>query len=257
MERTALRALLRTTRNFPTYQIRIKVFLRDDIFDNIIGPGGFTALSHIEARCAATLRWGRQEIQLLIVKRFSFNARIRSSFQIDKARIEQNDMEHATEIFGRLFPAQAASGKNQSPTLDWIFHHCEDGRGVVTPRDVLDLLEAALKAQVNHLQRGQSLTEFLVGPQALKEGWVELSVRKCRNYLHAEFPDFWHDIKKFENAKAEHNAKSLATLLGPDWQSKADDLVSLGFLQHRPGPRTYTIPLLFRPGMGVKQGKAF
>ena len=36
LEQIALRALLRTTRNFPTETIRIKLFLRDDIFENVL-----------------------------------------------------------------------------------------------------------------------------------------------------------------------------------------------------------------------------
>ena len=50
LERTALRALLRATRNFPSEQIRIKIFLRDDILESVVlNPEGFTALSHIGA----------------------------------------------------------------------------------------------------------------------------------------------------------------------------------------------------------------
>jgi hypothetical protein len=258
LERVALRALLRTTRNFPTDLIRIKLFLRDDIFENVVlGKDGFTALSHIEARKAATLRWGPKEIQMLLVKRFTANPRVRTAFQIVKERIEQNDMEHAVEVFGRLFPPQVISGKRQSGTLDWIYHHCEDGRGVVTPRDVLDLLQFALKAQVSHMQRGQVPTSFLMGPQALREGLDELSKKKCRTYLEAEFPGFWPDIKKFESLKAEYNDASLASLLGEHWRQKTEDLVGLGFLQRRPKTNTHTIPFLFRCGMGIRQGKAF
>lgn len=258
LERVALRALLRSTRNFSTDLIRIKLFLRDDIFENIlVGSDGFTALSHVEARRAETLRWGPKEIQLLIVKRLVTNSQVRRLYRIEQIAIDQNDMEYAEEIFEKIFPEQVVAGNHQSKTLDWIYHHCEDGRGVVTPRDVIDLLEIAFKKQADHLRRGTAEIKTLVGPQALKEALTDLSKKKCRTYLEAEFPEFWSDIKKFKGSKAEHNTDSLEHLLGSKWASKAENLVSLGFLQHRLKSKTYIVPPLFRAGMDIRQGKAF
>jgi len=258
LERKALRALLATTRNFPTASIRIKLFLRDDIFESVlVGHEGFTALTHIEARRCPTLRWSPKDIQLLIVKRFSTNSRVRTFFKIDRRLIEQNDMEHAVEVFNRMFPIQVVPGKRQSGTLDWLYHHCEDGRGVVTPRDVIDLLEFALKGQVDNLNRGVEKSELLVGALALKEAFVELSKKKCRTYLEAEFPEFWPDIKKFENSKAEHNEQSLTKLLGEKWKDKVEDLMALGFLKQHPKRNTFVVPFIFRVGMSLRQGKAF
>jgi hypothetical protein len=257
LERVALRSLLRTTRNFPTDIIRLKLFLRDDIFENILrDEEGFTALSHIEARRAPTLKWGPYEIQLLIVKRFCGTQKVRAALRAEKLLIEQNDPDHAKDVFSRIFPAQVVPGKNQSNTLDWIYHHCADGRGVVTPRDVIDLLEFAIKSQVEHLRRGASFMDCFIGPVALKEGLKELSQKKCRTYLEAEFPEFWPDIKKFENSKAEHNEISLKRLMGAEWNRKVEDLVSLGFLQNRPLSKTVIVPFLFRAGMGIRQGKS-
>jgi hypothetical protein len=259
LERTALRSLLRATRNFPTERVRIKIFLRDDILENVVlGSEGFTALSHIEARCATTLKWGAKEINLLIVKRFAANHRVRRLCAIAKSRIDDNDMEHAEEVFYRIFPSQVISGKNQSRTSEWIYHHCEDGRGVVTPRDVIDLLEFAVKAQIAYLQRGgHPEPDCLIGAQALKDALGELSKKKCRTYLEAEFPQFWPEIRKFEHAKAEHNSQSLQKLLGKGWHEKVDDLMAIGFLQKRPQSKSFIIPFVFRPGLAVRQGKAF
>lgn len=223
----------------------------------MVGTEGFTALSHIEARRAATLSWGQKDIQLLIVKRFAANSRVRTIFGIDKLRIEQNDMEHSVEVFNKFFPPQVVPGKRQSDTLGWLYHHCEDGRGVVTPRDIIDLLEFALKAQVNNLERGSESPDYLVGGQALRDAFIELSKKKCRTYLEAEFPEFWPDIKKFENSKAEHNAASLTGLFGENFKERVDDLRAIGFLQHRPKSNTFVIPFIFRIGMNMRQGKAF
>ncbi len=68
-ERRALRGLLRSLRLFSSSRIRLKVFLRDDIFEHIVRPEGFTALTHITSRMSDTLRWSEDQILDLIVKR--------------------------------------------------------------------------------------------------------------------------------------------------------------------------------------------
>ena len=119
-------------------------------------------------------------------------------------------------------------------------------------------LEFAVKAQIEQLQRGaHPEPDCVIGSQALKEALVELSKKKCRTYLQAEFPQFWADIRRFENAKAEHNNQSLQKLLGKDCHEKIDDLLAIGFLQKRPLSKSFIIPFLFRPGLAVRQGKAF
>jgi hypothetical protein len=58
LERTALRGLLRAMRYFASESIRVKVFLRDDMLDQVVrGEEGFTALTHVTVRRADTLRW--------------------------------------------------------------------------------------------------------------------------------------------------------------------------------------------------------
>jgi hypothetical protein len=59
VERTALRGLLRAIRYFASASIRVKVFLRDDMLEQIVGDEeeGFTALTHVTVRQADTLRW--------------------------------------------------------------------------------------------------------------------------------------------------------------------------------------------------------
>ena len=74
LERTALRGILRASRYFSSDSIRVKIFLRDDMFEQIVrNPDGFTALTHITARQADTLRWTDDQILAMVVKRFFAN----------------------------------------------------------------------------------------------------------------------------------------------------------------------------------------
>ena len=60
------------------------------------------------------------------------------------------------EVFYRVFPPTVHSGPNQSPTLRWIYNHVKDGRDVVTPRDVIDLLTRATQRQRDELEANPS-----------------------------------------------------------------------------------------------------
>ncbi len=57
VEKRALRALLSTTQAFKSEHLRLKVFLRDDIFSSVTdAPEGFVGLTHVMSRCSPVLR---------------------------------------------------------------------------------------------------------------------------------------------------------------------------------------------------------
>ena len=58
--------------------IRIKIFLRDDMLEQAVSvPEGFTALTHLTARQADTLRWSEENILTMLVKRLFANEALR------------------------------------------------------------------------------------------------------------------------------------------------------------------------------------
>lgn len=62
LETRALRGLLKSLRIFESQEIKIKVFLRDDILNQVVSDGkGFTALTHLTAQKADTLRWDKNK----------------------------------------------------------------------------------------------------------------------------------------------------------------------------------------------------
>ncbi len=255
-ERIALRALLRTTSSFRTELLRIKIFLRDDIFDSVTEtPGGFPALTHIVSRCSDTLRWNRDQILHLIVNRVWTSQQIRHYFKIRKDRTDV-DQSYREEVFYRVFPEKIRRGKNQSRTLEWIFRHCEDSNGVVTPRDVIDLIKFAKSNQLDVYKSNPTDMLSLLSPSAIIHGHQEMSIKKKGTYLKAEFDHFWKDIEKFENVRAEHDGRSLRGILGADWERVTKDLRSIGFLRFNAKAKTYSIPFLYRHCLHIRQGRA-
>jgi hypothetical protein len=256
VERKALRALLRTTQAFKSQIIRLKVFLRDDIFDSVTDDdSGFVALSHVMSRCSPTLEWTRDQILMLVTNRIFSSETLRAHFNVDRKRLRRDEI-YRTNAFYKIFPSRLRPGSRQSSTLDWIYKHCEDGNGVVTPRDVIDLITGAKHKQWDMLQthRGGTI-DGLLSPQAILQGHVDMSKKKRETYLKAEFKHFWPVIKRFENQKAEHDDQSLRALLGKDY-CQVQDLRSIGFLKENPVAETYSVPFLYRSGLDMRQGKS-
>ena len=260
LETRALRALLRTLRIFESKEIRIKVFLRDDILKQVVSGGqGFTALTHITARAADTLGWSIDQILTMIVRRLYANERIRNYLNVDSEKLEAS-RDYQEVAFYKVFPKSVFQGKKQSSTLRWIYTHTSDGGGVVTPRDVIDLLTKAKQKQEDEYTSDSSgESDFIIGPTAIIYGLDELSKRKRITFLEAEFPHLWKDIKKFVGGRTQYDEGDIRKIFGKSWQKVVEDLISVGVLKEeggREGSKTFKIPFLYRAGLEVKQGSA-
>lgn len=258
LESHALRGLLRTLRAFQSKEIRIKVFLRDDIFEQVVRGGeGFTALTHVTARKSDTLRWDESQILTMIVKRLFAAQLVRDFVGADQEKLNAS-RDYREECFYKVFPRTVHAGK-QSDTLRWIYNHTADGRGVVTPRDVIELLTRARQCQLSECNSdptGQA--DWIIGPAAIQYGLTELSKIKRTNLLEAEFPHLWPHINKFVGGKTEYSEDRLKSLLGTDWKAVSEDLVSIGLLTRTTskGQATFKVPFLYRDGLELTQGKA-
>lgn len=259
LERNALRGLLRAMRYFASSTIRVKVFLRDDMIDQVVRNGnGFTALTHITVRQADTLRWTEDQILSMVVKRIFANEAMSKYLEVNREQLEASAI-YKSQCFYKVFPPTVYSGPKQSPTLRWIYNRCADGKGVVTPRDVLDLLIRAKQRQYDLCTADpDSYSEWFIGPNAIQYGFDELSKKKRQTYLQAEFPHLWTHIEKFVGGKTEYDEQSIRSVLGKDWFRITEDLVSIGLFFKRTKAKqyVYSIPFLYRQGLDVTQGKA-
>jgi hypothetical protein len=99
----------------------------------------------------------------------------------------------------------------------------------------------------------------IIGSEALKKGLVRLSTERVQDTLLAEAGEdqsLW--IEKFRDGRAEHNPETIATTLGvsPDALTEPIRILKeLGFLE--PVGSTFKIPMLYRAGLNITQGKAF
>lgn len=194
----------------------------------------------------------------MVIKRFSANDDLVAHLEINRDQLNASP-SYRKQCFDKIFPDTVFKGPKQSPTIRWICNRCADGSGVVTPRDVLDLLiHAKQKQQDIYGADPEGTSDRVIGAAAIQYGFEELSKRKRQTYLQAEFPHLWKDIEKFSGGKTDYTATTLQSLLGSGWKATAEQLLDIGFLskRNRKGEAVYSIPVLYRHGMNLTQGMA-
>ena len=168
------------------------MFLRDDILEQLTADAeGFTALTHVTARQSDTIQWSEDQILTLIVKRLFAAQALGQLLGVDSDNLAAS-REYREEAFYRVFPKTIYKPPNQSSTLRWIYSHTKDGRGALTPRDVIDLLAKAIQRQQDEYEADPTgRSEVVIGSSAIRYGLAELSKRKRDTLLRAELPHLW------------------------------------------------------------------
>lgn len=248
----ALRALLRSYLDMMAFdRLRLKLFVRKDLFRKII-QSGFVNLTHINAR-KIEIVWDEDDLLNLLSERIRQN----------KNFVDGLDLKDKTnqDLFARIFPAQVDAGERKPATWSWIMSRIRDGNGVKPPRNLIDLVSMAREAQLRREERdGRVLSPAasIIESDSIRRAFSRLSDQRVQDTLLAEAGAAVPIIEKFREGKAEHNDGSIAKLLGVDTatvKSAVRPLVELGFLEELSD--AYKIPMLYREGLAITQGKAF
>jgi hypothetical protein len=248
----ALRALFRTYLDLLEFdRIRLKMFVRKDLFRKIT-QGGFVNLSHINDR-KVEIVWNDNDLFNLLIGRIRTNKLfMRTAKLVRKTN---------GEIFNALFPLKVEEGAKRPGTLKWMLTRVSDGQGVKPPRNLIDLVKKAQEEQFRIEDRApqnfEPGTPLIVG-EAIKAALNRLSTQRVEDTLLAESGDYKENIEKFRDGKAEHNLESLQRVLSlPLTETKEvlRVLLDMGFLERQ--GETYKVPILYRDGLNITQGKAF
>jgi hypothetical protein len=260
LEQNAIRALFRAYRDLQAHdRISLKIFLRDDIWRRIT-KAGFREASHITRKL--TIVWTPQLLLNLIVRRIMQNAFLMHHFVIDVEKTLAH-FDDQRRVFYRLFPPQIDIGPRKPETLQWILGRVRDGFKKVAPRELVHLLNKAKEDQIKRIEIGNhSLpNDQLFESAAIKNALEEVSRFHFEQTLLAEHPELRNSLLLLQNQKSDQSIDTLARIWSvspPEGRKLADELSEIGFFERRgPPPRyRYWIPFLYRPALGVTQGKA-
>lgn len=252
IEIPALRALFRSYLDLNEFEsIRVKLFVRRDLFRRIIA-GGFVNLTHINAR-KVEIRWDEDDLINMIAQRLMRNKDLVAACQLDGKSNE--------DVLSAMLPDQVDVGDRKPNTKTWIMGRIRDGNDVRPPRNLIDLLIKAREAQLRKDGREIRNIDPTVGPLieavSMKKAVSQLSEQRVQDTLLAEAYSYAPFIEKFRDGKAEHNLESLAELLGapPNMKELIQALTDMGFLEQV--GENYKVPMLYRDGLKITQGKAF
>ena len=258
LEENALRALFKTYLDFAVFSnFKLKIFLRSDIWTRITRTG-FREATHVTK--SSIIEWDRSSLLNLVIRRFLNNESILVAYSADKEQILK-DIKLQEVLFYKLFPKQVDSGKNPD-TFDWILGRTQDSFGLSAPRDIINLINGAIDAQIKSLEVGKDETEgqVLFSRGSLKAGLAQASKEKVEKYLLAEHPELRTYFEALRGNKSEHSVASLSRL----WQCSeheaktiAGEIALTGFwtVEKKEDP-TYWIQLIYRDGLAIVRGTA-
>lgn len=250
----ALRALFRIYLDLLEFdRVRLKMFVRRDLFRRIT-EGGFVNLTHIDAR-KVEIVWDDDDLLNLLIRRVRANAEFMRTAELEG--------KSNTEIFKALFPDQVEEGSRRPKTLQWMLSRIRDGLDVKPPRNLIDLVKKAQEEQLRREDREPQ--EYVPGqplfdPEAIRDAHSRLSKERVVDTLLAESGDVKPFIEMFRDGKAEHNIESLQKQLGTNPSATRGFLrmfLDMGFLERIKQSDTYKVPMLYRDGLNITQGKAF
>lgn len=251
----ALRALFRTYLDLLAFpRIRLKLFVRKDLFRRIV-DSRFVNLTHVNAR-KVEIQWDEDDLRHLLGRRIASNEEFVSAVRVKELPVD--------ELFDVLFPPKVDAAEKKPTTWNWIMARIRDGNGVRPPRNLIDIANRAREIQLRKEQRsdrdyvpGQPLIE----PESIKRGLAALSDERVNDTLLAEAGDEYAAlIERFRGGKAEQNEATIAAVLGlanGPLRDAIKGLMELGFLEHIVTSSSYKVPMLYRAGLGITQGRAF
>lgn len=250
----ALRALFRTYLDLLEFdRIKLKMFVRRDLFRRVTEER-FVNLSHVNDK-KVEIRWNDNDLLNLLIQRVRANLDFMSTAKlVGKSNVE---------IFYALFPRQVEEGGGRPPTLKWMLTRISDGKGVKPPRNLIDLVKKTQEEQFkleNIEPKDFVVGEVLFEGQAIKEALSLLSRQRVEDTLLSESGRYKGYIERFRDGKAEHNHESLSKTLRLPLDKTREALgvlIEMGFLARIKQSETFKVPMLYRDGLNITQGKAF
>jgi hypothetical protein len=251
LEIIALKALLRSYLDLKEFdRIKLKIFARKDLIRKI-STGGFVNATHLQPSKVEIL-WRPEDLFDMLCWRIKSNKNLLLSRNID-VRSKNED------VFNHLFCAFVGSGNEKVPTWDWILKRLEDGNGTRSPRNLIDLVNKAKERQIRkeeRLSKRAIRPHHLIESDSLNDSFEDLSIMRVDDTLIAEYPELAPVIETFREGKATWDTQSIGLHLNVEGDELAvviDKLLAIGFFAPF-GKAKYRIPLLYRPGMNIKNG---
>lgn len=257
LEMMALRELLQVIRDFssaPDAEIKVKAFLRNDIFQRLSGSN--TRLVNMTHILKTQITWPKDVLIDLICRRMAECPEFMEEFGFTADDLENGRKRHY--MLSALLPAQVPSGFRHwsgSDTFDWIVTGTAFGGAQYSPRNVLAFLEIARRRQmqwqaINRDVKGGSI----LSPTSLAHAAAGVSQLRYDDTLLVEFHNLDAHVAKLRGGPAEYESyDALVHRLGLAQDERAsksviDELLTSGVIESLPNQRV-GVARLYRPAL--------
>lgn len=236
--------------------IDAKIFLRTDLWERL----SFPEKSHFKGR-DLKLNWDSRDLWRLVVKRALLSQQFANWFStsLEAPTIALEAIETSGELFlypyvDLLIEKHIWAGKN-SLSRTWTMRRLADARGTVYPRDLLTLIQEAIRSERERLLGGQRVSEeAAISRQSLAEALTPTSRQRVEGLLE-ELPEVRDVVEALRGLPATANLEMLREALADRVDEKLDVLEKAGVvsLDIRSDEVYYTFPELYRHGLSMSR----
>ncbi len=256
-----LMRLIYDLNNQGLYHIRFKVFLREDIWSNLI----FTNKSHFGEARTLLLQWGKIDFlrlayRLAIGGSIDFKRLSNRLLPLAENEIDEASEENLRQALGPLWGLRVEKGKN-AYVFQWVFSRLTDASNNTYPRSLTILLNKARDVELT-AQIKNAASDRLLGWTSLTQGLEAASQERC-DAIKNEYPEFLGFFERMNELSSLFKVEDLKLLWGDTVANQSDlsfenflkRLEQIGLIAERKNKKRYDYAVvdLYVYGFGVKR----
>lgn len=223
-QQEALGGLMRLaydTNNQSLYHVRFKVFLREDIWSNLV----FTNKSHFGEARTLLLQWGKADFFRLAYRLAIGGSADFKTLSNRISPLTENELDEADEEILRqaLAPLWGLRQKGKNAyTAQWIYTRLTDASDNTYPRSLTILLKKARETELASRQGKIAPSDHLLRWNALTEGLTEASKERC-DAVKNEYPELTAFFEQMNELTSLFKREDLQQLWRKTVAEQSDD----------------------------------
>ncbi len=206
-----LMRLVYDANNQSFYQIRFKIFLREDIWSNLV----FTNKSHFGEERTLSLQWGKRDFfrlayRLAIGGSAQFKTFANRILPLADSELDESDEEILRQALSPLWGLRQRKSQN-AYVAQWVYSSLTDSSGNTYPRSLTILLRKAKEVELEQKQGKNAPSDHLLRWNSLTDGLDAASIEHC-DAIRNEYPDlseFFNQISTLKSLFKEEILKEI------------------------------------------------
>ena len=258
LESRALRSLFEAYNDMHFDNIKLKIFMRTDIWERI-SKEGFREATHVgNLNGSVFLEWDENILFSLMMRRILNNDHICEYFAVSREEA-MSSFDLQKLLFQRMVPNKSISRKHED-SFRWIYSRLSDGKEICAPRELIQLISAARNIQLEKLENGQSgpKDDALFDRTTFLKALEVVSTARMEKTIFAEYPRFRPHLDMLRGKRTTQTSATLANIWNTN-ETEANRIASelhlIGIFE-RPGQgqTIYRVPFLYRSALQMVQG---